>query len=75
MSLASNPDAMFANFKQQAEAAGENMNNIAATADLTDANEALRFQQAAFKYNTAISASSSYIDLLKRLVSGIIQKI
>ncbi|WP_035466893.1 EscF/YscF/HrpA family type III secretion system needle major subunit [Burkholderia sp. WSM2232] len=70
-----NPAQLYNSFEQQTARLGQEVADIGKNGDMTDPNQALKFQQATMKYQTLMGANSGYIDMIKRLLSGIIQKI
>ncbi|MDR6201316.1 EscF/YscF/HrpA family type III secretion system needle major subunit [Paraburkholderia sp. SIMBA_055] len=71
----SDPNQIYNTLEQQTAQLGQEVTSMAQNVDMTDPNQALKFQRATMKYQTLIGANSGYIDMLKRLLSGIIQKI
>jgi type III secretion apparatus needle protein len=69
------PNQVYNSLEQQTAQLGQEVTSMAQNVDMTDPNEALKFQRATMKYQTLIGANSGYIDMMKRLLSGIIQKI
>ncbi|MGF6812905.1 type III secretion apparatus needle protein [Paraburkholderia sp. Clong3] len=71
----SDPNQIYNTLEQQTAQLGQEVTSMAQNVDLTDPKQALQFQRATMKYQTLFGTNSGYIDMLKRLLSGIIQKI